>query len=158
MRLRKLLRQQLFEFAVALAFGCGKRKHGNSKPLRKEFIVNFLLLCFRNVHHIEQQHGRLLQRSKFRRHIHASFQLRSVRQYAHQIGVARFYVISCDYFLVGVSGQTVAARKVGHGVFYAVIGIMPFVFLNGLARPVSDVLTGTRQSVVDGRLAGIRLS
>ena len=64
-----------FKFVIPCALRRRKGQHGNTKPFLKQFMIDFLLLGLRDIHHIQQQYGGFIQCGKFCHHIHAPFQL-----------------------------------------------------------------------------------
>ena len=150
--------QQRFQFVVALAFRGGEGQHGDAQTPLQQLVVDLLFLCLRHVHHVQQQHRGLVELGKLRDHVHAALQLGGVHQDADQIRLIGLDEIGGDDLLVRISGEAVAAGKVGDGVARAVVSIEAVVLLHGLAGPVAHMLPGAGQRIVDGRFAGVRLA
>ena len=143
---------------ISFSVRCRKWKHGNSKPLLQQFMVNLFILHLRHIHHIQQQYSRLVRGGKLRCHIHAALQLRSIYQNADQVGLPAFYELRCDDFLIRITGKTVTAGQIRHCESCALVCIIAVNFLHSLSRPVSHMLPGTGQGIKYGRFAGVRLS
>ena len=69
-----------------------------------------------------------------------------------------FHHLNQPVLLDRISGEAVAAGKVGDGVARAVVSIEAVVLLHGLAGPVAHMLPGAGQGVIDGGFAGVRLA
>ena len=87
---------------ISFSVCCRKWKHGNSKPLLQQLMINLFILRLGHIHHIQQQDGWLVQGGKLRCHIHAALQLRSIHQNADQVGLPAFYEFRCDDFLIRI--------------------------------------------------------
>ena len=146
------------QLVIAFPVRCRKGKHGDPQTLLQKLMVDLLFLSPGHVHHIQKQHGGLIQSGELRRHIHAALQLRGVHKDADQVGPAAFYKLRSNDFLVRIAGKAVAAGQIRHGIALPSVNIIAVVFLNGLSGPVAHMLPGPGQGIEYGRFAGIRLS
>ena len=135
-----------------------RRLHdGTAQPLREAVHVDLVTAFLHEIHHVERHHDRHPQVEDLRGQVQVALKVRRVHQVHDDVGAAVQQVVARHDLLRGVRRQRVHARQVRDD-HVLVARVLPFLLLDGHARPVANVLAGTGQVVEHRRLAAVRVA
>ena len=130
---------------------------GAAQLLRQAGHVDLVAALLHEVHHVERHHDGHAQIEDLRGQVQVALEVRRVHEVHDDVGAAVQQVVARHDLLGRVRRQRVHARQVRDDHVF-VAGVLPFLFLNGHARPVANVLAGAGQIVEHRRLAAVRVA
>ena len=92
--------QLIFQGRVALALGRHKADDRDAQLGRKLRCIDFNALLRGYIHQVQNQHGRDARTDEIRQHVQRPFQLGTVHQDRHQVGLAGANVPGGDDLLL----------------------------------------------------------
>ena len=119
--------------------------------------VDLVAVLLHQVHHVQRDYDRDAQVQDLAGQIQVALKISGVDQVDDGIGTALEQIIARHDFLGRIRGQRVDARQVRDG-HVLVARVLALLLLDGDARPVANVLVGTRQVVEHRRLAAVRVA
>ena len=116
--------------------------------------VDLVAVFADDVHHVDGDNHRDAQFEELGGEVEVPFEVRAIDDIQDCVRLFVDQVVPGDDLLQRVGGEGVDAGKVGDDDT-VVLFQLPFLFLDGDARPVADELVGTSQGVKEGRFAGV---
>ena len=119
--------------------------------------IDLVAVFLHQVHHVQRDNDRDTQVQDLAGQIQVALKVGGVDQVDDGVGAAFEQIIARHDLLGRIRGQRVDARQVRDG-HVLVARVLALLLLDGHARPVANVLVGTRQVVEHRRLAAVRVA